>query len=445
MINYFLLAITAMFVVINFLISDKDFLHPAVLFCLTFFASVVMCILNQESYAISFSGETFIVLTIGFICMTVINYLFNHGGKSIRSFTDMGEIHVPAVIEIFALVIQVLATYYFWVYLRNLSLANGSGLKLSEMIATFDNLSKFQQDTLYSLHVTIPMVFRICNPISEVIGYIALYFFIHNFLAAKKIDFLPLLSILLLIISCLMSGSRSPLFRIFTFAIIQIYIYWLKQHKHFKISYKTFLICSVVIIVAWIIAFSSMKFMGRDVSHVNIKEYIFIYLGSPLLNLDTFIRSHSILAIGQAGPGLFGSQTFGTLYAYIAKLLKLPYPHIENLHVFIQSPNGIDTGNVYTTYMPFIYDFGIFGMIPAVLFMCFYYVYSYKIIMKCQTNKGYFELFIYAYLFNDLLMLPFASRFYNTILSPGFIKFFLISVILWLINRKKSVVKILNG
>ena len=58
-------------------------------------------------------------------------------------------------------------------------------------------------------------------------------------------------------------------------------------------------------------------------------------------------------------------------------------------------------------------------MIPLIL----YYVYTYIDVSTKKVFDGMsFKLFLYSYLFNDLIMLVFSNRFYETVFDPGAIK-----------------------
>ena len=57
---------------------------------------------------------------------------------------------------------------------------------------------------------------------------------------------------------------------------------------------------------------------------------------------------------------------------------------------------------------------------------------------KIYNNKP-FTIIIYAYLFNDLIMLIFSDRFYETVASIGFVKHLLVTFILYKVLIDKGV------
>ncbi len=90
-----------------------------------------------------------------------------------------------------------------------------------------------------------------------------------------------------------------------------------------------------------------------------------------------------------------------------------------------------------TTYYPVVYDFGILGVLPISIVFSLYYIFTYDRLLLQKSNKIIdFRLFLYSYLINDLVMLIFSNRFFETILSIDFIRFYILAaVIIYLINR----------
>ena len=105
------------------------------------------------------------------------------------------------------------------------------------------------------------------------------------------------------------------------------------------------------------------------------------------------------------------------------------YLKINNPH------KTLNTGNVYTTFYQFYYDFGYDGIVPLMAIIALYFSCAYR---KIYNNKP-FTIIIYAYLFNDLIMLIFSDRFYETVASIGFVKHLLVTFILYKVLIDKGV------
>ena len=164
--------------------------------------------------------------------------------------------------------------------------------------------------------------------------------------------------------------------------------------------------------------------LGRGTDGFNIFGYIFNYVGAPVVNLDTFLRNNDItLFRGVSEVPVFAPHILRGLYAYIAKVCGTNLFSIAEINFFSFSRNGIEIGNVYTMFYKIIFDFGYFGVVCWTGMMALYYSVTY---VKVRTNISRhpidFRLFIYAYLFNDLVMSAFSNRFYETIFDAPFIK-----------------------
>ena len=78
-----------------------------------------------------------------------------------------------------------------------------------------------------------------------------------------------------------------------------------------------------------------------------------------------------------------------------------------------------------------IYDFGFSGVFWVTGLMALYYSLTYmRIRTKINHHPIDFRLFIYAYLFNDLIMSAFSNRYYETVFEAPFIKFVPVAFIL---------------
>lgn len=438
---YALFGITLMFLILNFMITRGDYLHPSTVFCEIFAVYELICIIGQTAYQITIHAETVYVMTCGLLAFTIGGILAS-GKKQFDKDDNISQmqqfqlnyIYVPNYLIYVLIVMQIVSQFFFIKYLKAIAAAWGSGGgSLGEMISLYDTMTKFWTKTFSDLNVTIPMVYRILNPITTAAAWIILYIVVNNFMVNKKVKFSHIIVILLMCISILLNGSRSPLFRVITFVIIMIYILNYKKYRYRKGNFKFFFKLIFVVLVVSGLMIALLYLMGRAGNMINIWRYIFTYTGAPIVNLDNFLQNQPIKILG-GQTTFFGEHTFYKGYAYLAKLFNLSFAEkVQKIGGFAFSNNGIEIGNVYTTYNVFAYDFGYLGVFPLILVVAIYYTTVYKKIMHNTyfSRTIDFELFIYAYLFNDLVMLPFSNRFYDTVLDAPFIKLIIIS---WIIK-----------
>lgn len=437
---YLLVFSLLLILIFNLLIVNLDYMHPSILFVVPFLVFGVTSILGEEAYKIIFHEETLLVIVSSALIFTFITLLSQTVYKSKENLNfPLTEIIISKKVTLFFIVFFIVTQLAFIKYLEAISLAHfGYSGSLGEMISLYDVMTKFWTEIFSELNVPIPLLYRIGNPITQGFGYLIVYIFIHNYVATKRIDKLHLLIILLLCLNIILNGSRSPIFRIVTMMLITFYVLYNKQNNVRRGNIKFLLKSLLIVIFSGTFFIAPLSLMGRE-NDLDMFHYIFIYVGAPLVNLDNY------LAFRPDGSyaTIFGEQTFRGLYAYIAKIISdesLIFPTIDQ---FTFSNNGLEIGNVYTTFYSFIYDFEYVGFIPLILIIALYYVFTYQRLKTraIKTNKVHFSLFIYAYLFNDLIMLAFSNRFYTTVLDIGFIKIVIFSYICHLLFVHRSKIK----
>ena len=422
---YLLVISLFIILVLNFLIVKFDYMHPAVLFTIPFFVFSVMCAIAESAYQIEFHEETLFVVVSSCLILTFFTLIAQSLYKVISQKQILTDLKINNTITIFFIIFSILTQLAFVKYIRDISIAyQGYAGNLGEMISLYDVMTKFWTDIFRELDVPIPLLYRSGNPITQGFGYLIVYVFVHNFVATKKINKLHLIIILLLCLNIILNGSRSPIFRIITMMMILFYILYNKKTGVRKGNIK-FLIKSIIIIIFSGIGFVILlNLMGRE-NDLGLLHYLFIYVGAPLVNLDNYLAVKPDLSQSL----IFGEQTFRTLYGYIAKQLGDNSLIFDTIDQFTFSNNGIEIGNVYTTFYSFIYDFDYIGFIPLIAIIALYYVFTYQRIKSIKISSFSSLLFFYTYLFNDLIMLAFSNRFYSTVLDIGFIKIVIFSLI----------------
>lgn len=423
------------FFIANVAIAKYDLFNPAVLFTGIFLLYEIICLINASAFRIIFHIETVVVFIIAFSIFTVLNIIFERHREKKLTFQRSSEvpfIQVSNVLVVGLIALQVITCIFFVIYLYRIADSYGANDRsLSGVINLYDTMTKFWTNTFNELNVPIPMIYRIGNPISSAGAYLLIYIAVNNYIAKKTINPLHIISIILLCVLIVLNGSRSPLLRVFTMIIVLLYILRCRKKGERRETPQFFLKVVAVVFLFVILMVIVLSFMGRSEKTGELGKYLFIYTGAPMVNLDQFIHRNTIKIFGGQSE-MFGAYTFQALYAYVGKLFGVSQFIYPSISTFAFSNNGIEIGNVYTLFYKFIYDFGFFGVIPLTLIMAIFYLFNYR---KCMigTRRSLldFRLFIYAYLFNDLLMSPFSCRFYETILDAPFIKLFIIS---WLLK-----------
>lgn len=428
---YLLFGGTVILLFINFLLSGYDYLHPAFIYCLVFGAAEFACILGQQAYEIVIHPETIIILFSGEVIFTVLSWLVLLK-KQKTSYKEnpiqLEKININPVLVGGTILLQLLAIIFFIKYLRDIAVAyDGVSRSLTELISLYDVMTKFWTDIFNNLHVPVPIIYRIANPLVNAAAYIIIYVVVNNFLATGKIKISYLAIIGLQCILIILNGSRSPLFRILTMILMLVYIMQYRRGKVKKGNIRLLFKLVAIVICAAVFFLVLLNLMGRSGKGAEkIAHYLFVYIGAPIVNLDNFI----VDKLPKVSTVLFGEQTFRRLYNYVGKLFGIAAFSYGGVNPFVFSANGIEIGNVFTTYYYYIYDFGFWGVVPLTIIVACYYVVTYSRLLssRCEKKKINLSLLFYAYLFNDLIMQFFSSRFYETVLDAPFIKLVIVII-----------------
>ena len=427
-----LIIITALFLGISLYISDYDIMHPSVVFNLFFGICELICLLFKNEYSIELHPNSVVVIILGefvFLIMTVFSRTIKSSAKC--NYLDeitVAKIEVKKELVIGLIMCQLISIAFFIMYIRAISLKYvGSASSLGSMINVYDQANKFFKKELAT--IPIPLAYRLLNPINIAGSHVIVYILINNWVAEKKVDPLHLASSLLLVFSYVLNGSRTPIFRLITLILIQYYILYFKR-KNKRINTRFIIRLFIIAVVTIILMFLILIFAGRlsEDSDYKYTDFIFVYLGAPIVNLDNWLANPEIYE-EISWPGV---HVFGGIYSFLADTFHLDSLHFQTILVFKSSESGKFLGNVYTMFYSIVYDFGIIGIIPVVGIMGAFYCFMYDRMFHKQirTNTFNMKLFVYSYMFNDLIMSIFSTRFFETILDRGVIRIFILAYIL---------------
>ncbi|NQJ69172.1 oligosaccharide repeat unit polymerase [Streptococcus suis] len=438
-----LVLLTLFFVLFNFNFSNGDYLNPATLLSEIILLFSSMCLFYVDKYEIEFNLLTVIVLFLVQFIFSTINFFTSSTQRkksnSHLEVTRVSEINLSKNIKLLIIIFQIIAILFFIKYIRDISFASGRGGGLFDWISNFDGLFKFKYDYFVTLGVSQSKIYSILEYPVECLGYFVTYITVNNYVYNKKIDRLNLTIILLHLVKGLLTGSRSPLFRVVTMILILYYILFNRKYGRKSGNFSTLIkiIASVLVITPLFIFVLSL--MGRSTDTTDFSHYIFLYTGAPLLNLNNYLATYSTSEVS-----IFGEQTLRTFYGFLYGKTGFDIFKVTNIisnFSFVRSTNGIGTGNVFTAFYMFVYDWGIKGVILFTSIMAIYYVPVYKFLVNRINGVQYkfdLTLFFYAYLFNDLVMLLFSNRFFETTMRESFFRFSFVAFILYSILFTKK-------
>ncbi|EHI75529.1 oligosaccharide repeat unit polymerase Wzy [Streptococcus criceti] len=437
---YLIAVVITLFLVFNLVVTKGDWLDPAVVFSAIFLMQVILCLLATNYLDLDFHAETFYIL---FVSQTVFAgfSLWNRSKKRnerllmdlpTNSTPSLKALVTPKFITLFFVVLGIVLIYIKYRYLQQFSGVVGqSRASLSEKIALYDSFTKFNPRAYRALGISPPAITKYLDVLASSFAYLTAYSLVSNWVVNRKYQLSQFLYLFLFMIVVYFGGSRSGIFRLFTFIAFILYVLLIRNGADRLAMRKLLGRMGLVSLVLLILFFVSTNLFGRNFKGSNF-HYLFIYVGAPLYNLDHFIQLNH-LPIPQS---YWGGQTFWGFYNWLLpKQGKLTY----QLDLpFVQYSAQYGLGNVYTTFYQFIYDFGLYAVLPLISLIAWYYTSAYRKIRLTFSNQKAFDfrLFIYAYLFNDLFMLFFSNRFYETVVNFGTLKFLVCSYVLsWFISN----------
>ena len=272
------------------------------------------------------------------------------------------------------------------------------------------------------------------------LAYFSIYVFFQQKVLADKLCIIYGSNILLYAVYSLMGGSRSEIFRVITACIfIWYFFYRINKGELFNIK-PVFIKIMLLLIVVSLFFISFIYIVGRSEADMNLEEVItslFIYTGAPIFNLDIYLQNP-----WKQVHGIFGELTFVRFISWLGMKMG-DTSLIYELDLPFLSYQNYNLGNVYTTFYAFIYDFGLLGVVFLTGFMAIVCVWLYNKVNYVDIMSNRISLYVicYAYLLNDIVMLPFSNRFYESLTNIGFLHrlivlFVLVKIFNFSIRRK---------
>lgn len=408
---YLLFILLLLISVLTFYLFKKEICSPAFIFCIPFLLMTFIAILNIKNWQLeSFHANTLIIIITGIVSFVIsAKFVSIIKLKSIKTNqSEKKELKkYKLCISIFIQVISLLLYVY---YLKKWGLSQGVN-SLTESIALTMERGKFGiGETLDLPYIVNSLI--IC---SKAFGYI------YVAIMAKKIANKDKSGYILLIVNTvisllihLLSGSRgTSLELIVAFAICFLFYYY-KRNKSKKIKFK-YIFSGIVSMICFLFLFFYIKeFQGRGTFDWNntFSEFS-IYIGAQIKNLDIYLNEATV------HTKVFAFGTLSNFYSIFNSYLGANIKDSVDMLPFIVI-NGQSLGNVYTCFYNYYMDFGIFGVI---LFSSISGLISEYIYRKAKNSNNTILLVIYSYIGACLIFCFFGNRFFDNLLSAGFIRF----------------------
>lgn len=420
---------------LSFRFSRKDIISPAVAFLAPFSLATIDLIYNIDKWKVDLKWNTFWLIlggTLSFLFAIVICGVI---GKKIRfrkkrrclnheslMCTQSGdEIKFPRVNYLIFALFQLITFLICLQSVISISRRYGVSGGLSELIAGYKSVKTFTTEDV-SLGGINNLLYDFCYSS----GYIWFYIVAYNLTHRKKVNVWTLINLILSIAVSLVKGSRGGAIALICSGIAMLILFWQENSKRGKLSFKQF----IIVVICAIIVVGTFQTVGEllgRVSSADFGDYLAVYLSAPIRNFDYYINSSIYSA-----PDIFGKMTFVRLINYFGDKFNIQ-DWVYELDLPSLYANGYVTGNVYTTFYAYVYDFGYIG-IPIMMFIMGVISQTlYKRAKSMEKSKHRINLWkvLYAYVFYLIAFSFFSNKFYEGVVAIQFVKY----ILYWLVIR----------
>lgn len=350
--------------VFSYVVIDRDFLSPINLYLLFSILAISAMFLCYTEWKLNEYGAlaTIVYLTgsIAYmlgcqiaksLSMRSINKRIAYEFNEIKSERiELGYFKVAIMI-----ITGILALYGTYSYIRRLG--NFSIVSIMGLGQVIQGARRMKVDGILFGENKKTFIWSVFSVLSVAFAHFSSFVLVKNIVnkCFKKRDLFLIIPLLLYILESLLNSSRGYIIQIFFAIIISWFIsakYNIGWRKRINIKAIKFTICIVLIVAP--IFFGSLVFLGRFSTYegFDFKQYALKYMSGGVRNLDLYLKEPT-------ETNLFGEETFINIHRsrYIKKGIG---DNITIYHEF-RKIDGINMGNIYTSYRRFYHDFGFAG------------------------------------------------------------------------------------
>lgn len=421
-------------------LNNREFISPSVLFSGSLLLGSIMAWLNQNRWSLNISVPTYLVVALGTLEFVVVGYVVHLVFEgSLRSTYTQLDSSISGTsqktvnsssLKVYMCMIIGFQLFSIIFIAKSVIDVTGNG-NLSQAISVLNaSAMSGNSDTQLTLPTSAILLYRF----SFASGLFFGYFFARKFVLQHKFTWTYFIAFLLGAGTTLLAGSRGNV--VYAIVTISVCFYFFSKQKNGwkKINNAKYLFFIALGLVFLISIFQwSASLLGRDVESFNLFQYLSIYVGAEFKNLDMYIRNGAF----PVQTGIFGKETFYNLISPISKILHLGIQSYK-LDLPFQSVNGFTLGNVYTTFYPWLYDFGYIGVVVLVAITAIVTQTIYSVARMVKTTAPFsLSILIYGYFSSFLALSFFSNKFFENI-NTNLIYYIIIWIILKLIFSRQE-------
>lgn len=401
----------------------RDMVAPACILTAGFWLSALWGYIYQDHWNGFDEIKLFYLIVFGVLSFDIGCLLVKriHWGK--YNFTAKIQFNVIQISDIKYLILflieAVILVYTIYVVFKNTGASD-----LITAIGRFYIINKYGNLSYDPAFLTVLQYFNIA------IVFIELYVVINNILIRIHN---PVRAYVLIVIgsaTSMLQGTRNTLFLFVISGIVMFYVMknisngW-KKNLTFKMFFK--IIAGVVLLVIFFRI--SIILTGRSSDEYTFIEILSTYVGSPIKNLELFIKDNIVSNNIFAGETML--QTYGKLY----RLTENSVFKVSSYYTY-RWIGGTGLGNVYTILMPLYADFGVRGACLVMFIIGVASQIQYDGLRRTLYGKVMMKKVIfYSYVSFAVAFSFFSAKYFEMVVSVAllytFIGYFFISMLLF--------------
>lgn len=374
--NWLLFFTVLLLTIVNYLRCKRVFLHPTVIACAIFSSSALLMALNEDNWKWEISLTTYSYITVALLFFSFAVgigehfYLDKHRVKKM-SYVVYRDVRIPhwQMIMISLACLAVSYLYFRHQYAASVALGNSFGipgmiLVLRQAMVIEPDADVLQLGTALNLGISFV----------KGAGLVCLYLVVYKLFTKEKGWLWYVVPILCLIINIILATGRGGFISIVAAIVFDLYIVG-KQSQDKKINKEIIKYSAILVAVFIPIFFVLGSLTGKDEA-LNFNDTVSIYLGSSILCFD-YMLNH-----GWTTPVLLGFNTFRGLYGIIGRFIGgLPAQSNHSEMVRWQEYSS----NVYTSFAPYVTDFGIIGSFIVIILIGLFFGYMWRVFLNQKT------------------------------------------------------------
>lgn len=344
--------------ILSFFTNNRKFTAPSFLYSISFLFASFFALLNEKNWMLNLNHTTFWIIVLSVLEFIIVCLLVKWIIKIIEN-SYMKEKDVGISIFNFSKgkkqFIAIEIVQFLFIILSALIIMKVTG---QSNLASAVNTLNYSNNGFTSVDISLPTYVSLMLNFNQYIGIVGEYLFAESLILKRNFNICLFIEVLLTLASSLLTGARggSLMSLVSIIIFLFMFIYKDKRYNSLRIGKYVLIVTTLIIVVLFLLQWSA-SFVGRNVESFKGFEYISIYVGAEIKNLDTFITTNAFPIHGQ----VFGEQTFYSIINFAIKHLGLNLADYK-LALPYQYINGISLGNVYTTLYPWLYDFGFNGV-----------------------------------------------------------------------------------